>query len=219
MADTRVFPWAAKLDVDQLSAFIDDLWGAASGDGDLKTLDAIERVIAEHGPSRPAAPKCPLTPREIQVLTLYASGETKDSIGRTLGISGHTVRTLCLNIRARLNARNMANAVAIGAHYRWLSGFRYAVPHSAAKPQHARYAAHAARMRKQPGAQIPIGPYTSYGGASRAARRIREGQYASFRPAGTFTARAVREDDHWRILAAFLGGSAAPILITEGTQS
>lgn len=45
------FGWAARLDADQLAAFLDELSLAASGDDDLATLQTVEKVIAEWRPA------------------------------------------------------------------------------------------------------------------------------------------------------------------------
>lgn len=202
------FPWARAYDADQLAAFIEDLWGAASGDNDLATLDAIEKVIAEH---RPDAVPCPLSKREIEILTEIASGETYESAARNLGISTESLRGRCPQIYARLGARNAAHAVAIASRHGWITGAR--VPALTELPTrivhgpmrwNRLYQAGAVEMRKQPGLPVEIGPYGSASGARGAARRIRKGLYGPFRPAGAFDARPVRADDgQWIVRASY----------------
>ncbi|MFF9310161.1 response regulator transcription factor [Streptomyces sp. NPDC014748] len=237
MADTRAFPWAVDLDPHRLASFIEDLWGAASGDNSLQTLYAIEQVIAAHSPTdpvasvpvapletaRPVGPgphRSPLTPREQQILTLYASGETKEAIGRALGISGDTVRTLCYQIRARLDAKNMAHAAAIGAHYGWLDGLRIPEMSKATRrpPKSWRryYEKRASELRKRPGTEVLIGPYSTRRTAWAAAQRFRTGSCVPFRPAGSFATHLLHQGGAWHVLTTFVGVSADPT--PEGAQ-
>ncbi|WP_196217853.1 response regulator transcription factor [Streptomyces blattellae] len=208
MADRLAFPWARTYDADQLAAFIEDLWGAASGDDDLATLDAIEKAVTYH---RPADVPCPLSDRELEILTEVASGETRDSAARNLGISVESVRGRCPQIFARLGARNAPHAVAIAMRHGWIDDAR--VPELTDLPTriaqgpmgwHLIYQARAAEMRKQPGMTVELGPYGSQNGARGAARRIRKGQFRPFRPAGAFDARQVRTDGgQWIVRASY----------------
>jgi DNA-binding CsgD family transcriptional regulator len=54
-----------------------------------------------------------LSPREVDVLTALAGGDSTDQIGGTLGMSPHTVRTHLRNIMRKLEARTRAHAVAL----------------------------------------------------------------------------------------------------------
>ena len=54
-----------------------------------------------------------LTDKEKQVLRLIAEGLTKTQIAESMYISEGTVRKHCENIRNRLNARNLSQAVFI----------------------------------------------------------------------------------------------------------
>ncbi|WP_432169130.1 response regulator transcription factor [Streptomyces sp. 1222.5] len=206
-AENLAFAWARTYDADQLSAFIDDLWGAASGDDDLATLDAIEAAIARH---RPPSPPCPLTARELEVLTELANGETKESAARNLGLSHETVRTRCTQIYSRLDARNVTQAVVTAALNGWLPGVRgpatpEELPLSPGRKWVRVHKQHAAKMRKKPGQTVPIGPYRSHNGARNAARCIRQGDYQPFQPAGAFAAEHVRSGGNWIVLARFIG--------------
>ncbi|MGW0993471.1 response regulator transcription factor [Streptomyces sp. NPDC002523] len=218
MSADLTFPWAREYDADQLAAFIEDLWGAASGDNDLATLDAIEKVIAEHAPD---PVQCPLTERELDILTELASGETKESAGRKLGLSTETVRARCQQIYARLDAKNIAHAAAIAERHGWLAGLRMPVPVEEppvrlGRAWARRHQQHAADLRRLPGSQLPIGPYTSYNGARNAARCIRRGVYQPFEPAGSFDAEPVRANGGWIVLARFIG---TPTTTTERQAS
>lgn len=202
------FPWARNLDADQLAAFIEDLWGAASGDDDLKTLNAIEKVIAKHRPIRRGSP---LTKQQLEVLTLLAGGETQDSVGRQLHFSPNRVKNVCTEIYTRLGVRNAVHAVALGVHYGWLTDLRIpenVITPAAHTPRAWRdvYRTHSDQMRQQPGVQVEIGPYTSASGANLAARRIRKGLWEEFRPAGSFEAKPRRTDaGYFVILARYVG--------------
>jgi DNA-binding CsgD family transcriptional regulator len=55
-----------------------------------------------------------LTPRELEVLALIASGMTSPEIAETLSLSPETVRTHSRNLLSALGARTRAQAVAIG---------------------------------------------------------------------------------------------------------
>lgn len=54
-----------------------------------------------------------LTRREMEALTLLAEGMTSHEIGRTLGISSHTVDWYMNGIQEKLGARNRHHAIAI----------------------------------------------------------------------------------------------------------
>ena len=207
-ADNLAFPWARTYDADQVSAFIDDLWGAASGDNDLATLDAIEKVIAEH---RPDPVPCPLSVREIEILTEIASGETCESAAGNLGLTVDSVRSRCSDIYTRLGARCAAQATAIAAHHGWLPDLRTPAPVARVPklPPHTWktiYRERAAEMRKKPGEVVEIGPYGSRDGARRGALRISQGLLDVFRPAGFFEAEAIPTDHaRWIVRARYIG--------------
>ena len=56
----------------------------------------------------------PLTPRELEVLTMMAEGLGNRAIARSLGISVHTVKFHVAAVLDRLGARSRAEAVAVG---------------------------------------------------------------------------------------------------------
>lgn len=226
-ADLRAFPWAAGLDADQLAAFIEDLWGAASGDDDLTTLDAIENAVARHAPTPQSGRSkrhCPLTERELAVLTHIAGGATYLETAHALGITVNTVRHNCGRILPKIGARTMVQAAAAAAHFGW-------TPASCIPPDPTPVLNHSptswqslvrrrvAEMRAQPGVPVDIGPYGSISGARGTAWRINKGLLASVRPTGAFKAQAVRgEQGLWVVRARYVGEPAtAPI--QEGTAS
>jgi len=55
-----------------------------------------------------------LTAREVDVLTLIASGWSNAEVGRRLFIAEETVKTHVRHVLEKLRARNRAHAVAIG---------------------------------------------------------------------------------------------------------
>ncbi|WAZ20243.1 LuxR C-terminal-related transcriptional regulator [Streptomyces cinnabarinus] len=214
MSDSPLaFAWARAYGADQLSAFIEDLWGAASGDNDLQTLDAIERVIADHRPDNDAVP-CPLTARQIAVLTELACGETYESAGRKLEISGSTVHTMCRQICDLLRANNTMHAVTIATGYGWLTALSLPQPHPKPKRRNpiegaARHRAHAAELREQPGVELCVGDYADRHTARTTARRIRKGGFSAYAPADSFEARPVQTDNgRWTIRAQYVGNSS-----------
>ncbi|WP_436536830.1 alpha/beta fold hydrolase [Actinoplanes sp. HUAS TT8] len=67
---------------------------------------------ASRGAPAPRIPGGGLTPREGEVLTLVAAGESNAEIGRRLGISVHTVERHLGNLYRKIGARGRADAVA-----------------------------------------------------------------------------------------------------------
>ena len=56
----------------------------------------------------------PLTPRELEILGMMAEGMGNRAIGKSLGISTHTVKFHIAAILDQLSARSRTEAVAIG---------------------------------------------------------------------------------------------------------
>lgn len=81
------------------------------GEGTHRLLTAVRQVLAGEIVEStewaaaldgdPAGPPVPLSPREAQVLELYASGHKADSVARRLGISRETVLFHIRNIRSK----------------------------------------------------------------------------------------------------------------------
>ncbi|MHC3474630.1 helix-turn-helix transcriptional regulator [Streptomyces sp. 7R007] len=214
--DDLAFPWARTYDADQLAAFIDDLWGAAGGGDDLATLDAIEKVIAEHRPERDAsdergAPPCPLSPWHLRLLTRIANGDTHVDAARKLGIKTNTIRVAVSRIYERIGARNAAHAVVIALSRGWLPAESIELP----LPQETErrspsawkrlYRQCAADLRATPGAWRAISAYQSRDGARRAADRMCKGLMDDFEPAGAFEATASVENGQWVVRARYIG--------------
>ena len=82
----------------------------------LRAVDAAVEsetfVDPAAGTGRASGPR--LTPRQRQILQLYADGERTAAVANRLGLSAETVRTHTKALLARLAARDRAHAVAIG---------------------------------------------------------------------------------------------------------
>jgi DNA-binding CsgD family transcriptional regulator len=55
-----------------------------------------------------------LSPRELEILTLAAKGKTYLEAAQILGVSFATIHNHITNLKAKMNARNVAHAVARG---------------------------------------------------------------------------------------------------------
>jgi two-component system, NarL family, response regulator YdfI len=62
----------------------------------------------------PEGQSAPLTPRELEILGMMAEGIGNRAIGKSLGISTHTVKFHIAAILDKLSARSRTEAVAIG---------------------------------------------------------------------------------------------------------
>jgi DNA-binding CsgD family transcriptional regulator len=87
--------------------------------------DGSQPATASPGPRirLPLRPRRPLTEREVQVLSLIATGSTRETAAAELGLAPATVRRHATRIFAVLGARNAAHAVAI-AHRAGVLGSR-----------------------------------------------------------------------------------------------
>ncbi|SMF86021.1 response regulator transcription factor [Streptomyces sp. Amel2xC10] len=212
--DFLVFPWARAFDDDQLAAFLEDLWAAASGESDLTTLDAVEKVIASHRPDR-VTPLCTLTPRERELLTQFATGATHDTAAANLGVTPLGVKSIVPVIKNKLRARTMAQATAAAIHHGWLPGVDFPDPPQPLT-QHgpiawrARYATVLAELRAAPGTTGDVGPYSSLSGARNGAWRVNKGLLAEAQPAGAFEAQDVRVSSGRWVVRIRYGGESDP---------
>jgi DNA-binding NarL/FixJ family response regulator len=80
-----------------------------------KLLEHIRRRnIPVTAPSEidPNAIRAALTPRELEIFTLLASGESNEQIGRRLSLSTHTVSNHVKSILAKLHLENRIQAAA-----------------------------------------------------------------------------------------------------------
>ncbi|MFB4300372.1 response regulator transcription factor [Actinomadura sp. NTSP31] len=67
-----------------------------------------------------AAPDCPLSDRELDVLRLAALGLPAAAIARRAGLTAGTVRNYLSAAQAKLGVRNRAEAVALAERHGWL---------------------------------------------------------------------------------------------------
>ena len=88
----------------------------------LQLVDAGETadvtVVLSNGASVPADDDVPLTPRELEVLTLLAEGMSNKAIARRLGISVHTAKFHVGTLIDKLDAVGRTDAVAHAARRR-----------------------------------------------------------------------------------------------------
>jgi DNA-binding CsgD family transcriptional regulator len=68
-------------------------------------------VVSSQKAERIPEPDAPLTPREIEVLSLLAEGASNKSIGRRLGISVHTVKFHVASLLDKFEAIGRTDAV------------------------------------------------------------------------------------------------------------
>jgi DNA-binding NarL/FixJ family response regulator len=68
--------------------------------------------------SRISSPGTALTPREVQLLELLATGLTNRAIARQLFISEATVKTHLVHIFGKLGVDNRTSAIAVAAQRR-----------------------------------------------------------------------------------------------------
>lgn len=79
---------------------------AANGDS------AMSAQVADRLLTRGSAPRTSLTPRELEVLTLVATGKSNRDIGRDLFLSEATVKSHLVHIYDKLGVRSRTSAVA-----------------------------------------------------------------------------------------------------------
>jgi hypothetical protein len=212
VTQTLAFPWAAKLAADDLAAFIEDLWGAASGDNNLATLQAIEQAVAKHRPADEAGVPCPLYEVHLSALIDAANGEAPKESARRLGLALPTIYTRRQRACARLNADTVDQAVAICVMNGWITRDHVRLP----EPVRGRsatgwtqlYRKRARQLREQPGEWLTTGPYTSRQSALRAAYRIRAGLIRDFKPRGSFEVELARDESVWALRLRFIGDPA-----------
>jgi DNA-binding CsgD family transcriptional regulator len=93
---------------DRLTALLSDVRGLrlarVNEEGDVAVVSSQRAVKA---PEQDA----PLTPREIQVLSLLAEGASNKSIARRLGISVHTVKFHVASLLDKFEASGRTDAV------------------------------------------------------------------------------------------------------------
>lgn len=87
----------------------------------VRSVAMGQRVIdSELALSAWEADRCPLTPREIEILRLAALGRTAADIAAGLFLSPGTVRNYLATVVTKLNARNRVDAIRIATNAEWL---------------------------------------------------------------------------------------------------
>jgi DNA-binding CsgD family transcriptional regulator len=89
-----------------------EMHGARPLANEVAALARRARIALESRP-RPDAPPAGLTPREVEVLRLVATGRTNREVAEALFISPKTVSVHVSNLLAKLGAANRAEAAAI----------------------------------------------------------------------------------------------------------
>lgn len=84
-------------------------WEAGIECGEPEALDALDRLLKGMAKTQYPEP----TQRELEILKAMADGLTRQEVAKSLFIGTETVKTHLLHIRAKLNAKNTAHAVAI----------------------------------------------------------------------------------------------------------
>lgn len=213
--------WARSFDADQLAAFIDDLWGAASGDSGLDTLDAIEKVLAEH--RRVEIPAgCPLTRTQLSIIIASANGEEPQSTARRLGIARTSVYTRRDRAFRRLGVRHMTHAIAVCMAHGWIKADDLRLPELPRRTATGHLTLHqqaAADLREDPGTWQPVTTYANRRTAQVAASRIRRGRMTPYRPSGAYEATAVTEGRTHRVDVRYVGRPTTPATPTERALS
>jgi len=97
---------------ERLTALLADVSGLQLVGGN-EAADAI--VVISLNASAAADGEVPLTPRELEVLTLLAEGASNKTIARQLGISVHTVKFHVGSLLDKLDAAGRTDAIAHAA--------------------------------------------------------------------------------------------------------
>jgi two-component system response regulator DesR len=100
-----ISPQAAR--VAGASGFVSKDWGADDVAAAIRRVGDGGTVFA----ATPDGPSAPLSPRELEVLSLLASGATNREIAEELHLSPHTVKEHTGKLYRKLGVRNRAEAV------------------------------------------------------------------------------------------------------------
>jgi DNA-binding NarL/FixJ family response regulator len=96
-----------------LRELVSAVHAAAAGEAVISS-DLLARLLPRLRGIAGAAPTTALTPREVEVLQLMASGLANSAIAEELVVSVHTVRNHVANLSAKLDAHSKLEAVSIG---------------------------------------------------------------------------------------------------------
>jgi len=83
----------------------------------MKSARGESRPASGTGPSGAlpviSSPENVITPRQLELLALYASGHSKEQIGEIKFLSPHTVRNILAVAQERVGARNLTHLCVI----------------------------------------------------------------------------------------------------------
>jgi len=104
------------LSVDQIAAALDVI--AAGG----RVLDPGLLAVRNRGPAKPdpATPLEKLSPREKEIVTRIARGESTRQMSLAMSITAETVRTYVKNVLAKLGAHSRLRLAALASRDGWL---------------------------------------------------------------------------------------------------
>ncbi|MGI5441667.1 helix-turn-helix domain-containing protein [Streptomyces shenzhenensis] len=98
--------------------------------GEVFRLDRVRRVLlgevdrlrraSPGGVAQPAPVRCPLTPKQLDILAGAAAGETSEDTSRRLLMPFNTVKTHRQRAVRKLGARGITHAVAIVVAAGWI---------------------------------------------------------------------------------------------------
>jgi DNA-binding NarL/FixJ family response regulator len=111
---------ALRVSLTRLESKVDRLTGAQ--ETIEASLDTLRADLSRHrgtGRRRPRHP-CPLSTREVEILTRLAQGNVYKQIALELSLSTSTVRTHLHNIYGKLGAVDRAQAVLVATERGWL---------------------------------------------------------------------------------------------------
>lgn len=92
-----------------------DRWPIAIRRGEPRAIEALHDLLRDMAKSPSLGGR--LTSRQLQVIRLYADGLEGPQVAVLLGISYETVRSHVKQIRGRLGARTITQAVAIACRH------------------------------------------------------------------------------------------------------
>jgi DNA-binding NarL/FixJ family response regulator len=92
--------------------------GTVDRDADATALADAVRAVAGGATVVAAARRGALSPRELEILTLIAGGQTNTEIGEALFLATKTVERQVATVAGKLGARNRAHAAAIAVAQR-----------------------------------------------------------------------------------------------------
>ncbi|MEI5520740.1 LuxR C-terminal-related transcriptional regulator [Streptomyces brasiliscabiei] len=169
----------------------------------------IDRLKA---PRRPAPPEgCPLTERQLSVLTTVAAGASRAEVGRWLDITENSVKSHLKMVYKVLRVSSTAQAVAMAVRYGWIPDEDLNLPDPAGlEParlikERQEYYDRAAALRAHPREWKVVADYTTSGSAKQSAYRLRVGKFKAFRPVGWYEAKAFTENGKHFVRARYLG--------------